>query len=132
MYIRFVTPELDQWSGAETGFFQSAIAVKYRESPADDWIRDEITDQLGWFNEHLDAPEKLDRAAGRHGRIYGICWFRPEAVEAISRARYVAWLLTEVGVHVLGLERRDPGEIIWHDDMQVVAKPPRDLPRLFR
>ncbi|MFK7945467.1 MAG: hypothetical protein AB8B85_21515 [Paracoccaceae bacterium] len=131
MYIRFVTSELDEWSGAEIGFFQPAIAVKYEKVPADDWIRTEITDQVDWFNEHLDAPEKLDRSAGLRGRVYGICWFRPEAVEAVSRARYMAWLLTEAGIPVLDLKRRDPGEIIWRDLMQVVAKPPRDLPRLF-
>ena len=97
----------------------------------DDWIRSEIAEQLNWFNAHLDAPEKLGRAAGRHGRVHGICWFRPEAAEAISRARYVGWLLTEAGIPVRDLKCRHPGEIIWRDDMQVVAKPTRDHPRLF-
>ena len=132
MYIRFVVSELDDWSGAELGFFQPAIAVKHRRIHTDDWIREQVTEQIDWFNEHLDAPGKLDRSAGRHGRVYGICWFRPEAVDAISRARYLAWLLEEAGIPVLCLKQRNPGEILWRDPMQVVAKPPRDLPRLFQ
>lgn len=131
MYIRFVMSELDTCSGAETGFFQPALAVKHSAIATEEWIRDEITGQIDWFNKHLDAPKKLDRAAGRFGRIHGVCWFRPEAGEAISLARYVAWLLTEAGIPILNHKRHSPGEVIWRDHMQVVAKPPRDLPRLF-
>ena len=132
MYLRFVVSERDKWTGAERGFFGPAIAVKYWERRAPAWIREQICEELDWFNEHLDAPKKLERSAGRRGSVYGVCWFRPEAVEAVSRARYVGWLLTEAGIPVRGLRRAHPGEIIWKDDMQVVAKPPRDLPLLFR
>ena len=43
----------------------------------------------------------------------------------------MGWLLTEAGYPVLELRSRHPGEILWRDDQQIVARPPRDLPRLF-
>ena len=132
MYLRFVVSKRDKWTGAESGFFGPAYAVKHRERRAPAWIRDQICAELAWFDEHLDKPKRLERSAGRRGWVYGVCWFRPEATEAISRARYVSWLLTETGIPVREHKRAKPGEIIWKDAMQVVAKPPRDLPLLFR
>lgn len=131
MYIRFVVSEWDTWARAEVGFFGTAYDIKYQEQPTDAWIRDQVTRELDWFKENLPVPDRLNRRAGRFGRVHGVCWFDPAAAEAISRARYVAWLLTEAGRPVLELRRRKPGEIIWRDPMQVVAKPPRDHPRLF-
>jgi hypothetical protein len=131
MYLRFVVPHRDVRTRAERGFFATAYMVKWRSLEAPAWIRDEVTRELNWFDENLDAPRKLGRTAGRFGPVWGLCWFRPEAREAINRARYVGWLLTDVGHPVAGLKRDDPGEIIWQDDCQLVAKPPRDLPRMF-
>ena len=51
--------------------------------------------------------------------------------EAISRARYLCWLLEEAGIPVREIRRDRPGEIIWRDHMQVVAKPERDHPVMF-
>ncbi len=36
--------------------------------------------------------------------------------------------MTEAGVPVEELRRDDPGEVIWRDDQQVVAKPPPKHP----
>ncbi len=120
------------WTGAETGLFGHAGDIKYEVLQVPTWIRREITAELDWFNSNLDAPEKLERSAGRRGKVYGVCWFRPGAGEAINRARYMAWLMTEAGYPALELRRDHPGEIIWRDDLQVVAKPPRELSRMFQ
>ena len=131
MYIRFVVSDWDAWSGAESGLFGPAFDIKNDRLAAPEWIQQQVVEELDWFNAHLDAPAKLDRRAGRWGRFYGICWFRPEAVEAINRARYMAWLLTEAGYPVLELRRDNPGEVLWQDPLQVVARPPRGMPRMF-
>ncbi|MEM0987776.1 MAG: hypothetical protein AAGK00_02775 [Pseudomonadota bacterium] len=131
MYLRFVIPERDTETGVETGFFSGLLDIKYGETGAQQWIYDEVCRELTWFNTHLDAPRRLTRPGGRRGDVRGVCWFRPQAGEAISRARYCAWLLEEAGIATRVLRRAQPGEIIWCDDMQIVAKPARDHPRLF-
>ncbi len=132
MYIRFVVSERDVPTGVETGFFCGVSAIKYRTHAADDWLRSEVERELGWFNENLDTPDRLTRSAGRRGNVHGVCWFRANAVEAISRARYVGWLLEEAGIAVREIRCRHPSEIIWYDDQQAVAKPARGHPRAFR
>ncbi len=131
MYFRYVVRDRDVRLGLELGFFQRAYMVRNNEIESPSWIRAILWDELGWINLNLDVPERFGRRGGRRGRIEGICWFRPEAGEAIKRARYVAWLMSEASVPVEELRREDPGEIIWRDDQQVVAKPPKDLRRAF-
>ena len=131
MHFRYVVRERDCESGRELGFFQRAYKVRNNEIEADTWIREELWIELDWFNLNLDVPTRFGRHTGRRGWVEGICWFRPEASEAINRARYVSWLMTEAGVPVEELRRDNPGEVIWWDDLQVVAKPPRDLRRAF-
>ncbi len=132
MYIRFVVPERDVLTGVETGFFEGVFAIKYREHETADWLRSEVVRELDWFNDNLDTPDRLTRRRGRHGSIRGVCWFRPEAKEAISRAHYVCWLLEEAGIPVRKVRRQHPGEIIWRDHMQIVARPTRGHPVAFR
>ena len=131
MYLRFVTSERDDATGAEAGLFGIAYEIRWEEAEAPEWIRIQVDQEIDWFNEHLDRPDRLWRRGGRHGRIHGVCWFRSEAAVAIGHARYLAWLLTEADYPVLELRSRRPGEIIWQDDQQIVARPPRDLPRMF-
>ncbi|MEM9061861.1 MAG: hypothetical protein AAGD13_15485 [Pseudomonadota bacterium] len=131
MHFRFVVRDRDEVCGLELGFFQRAYSVRNGEIDAPPWVRDQLRLELGWFNLHLDVPERFGRSAGRRGWIRGICWFRPEAHQAIDRARYVAWLMTEAEVPVEEIRRSCPGEVIWQDHQQVVAKPPRDLAKAF-
>jgi len=88
------------------------------------------------------APVRLVRrapaAAGRIARhfkrrdsIWGVCWFDPQAREAISRARYCAWLLEEGGLPVRTITSAGSREVIWRDAHQIVTKPEVDLPRAF-
>ena len=46
-------------------------------------------------------------------------------------ARAVAHELSKWDVEVRELHREDPGEVIWNDGDQVLAKPPKDLGRAF-
>lgn len=93
MYVRFVTPLIHPASRVEAGFFQASWYLYRNGCPH--WILDELDDQFDWFNLHLPVPKQISRHFKRRNSIWGICWFDPDAREAISRARYCAWLIEE-------------------------------------
>ncbi|MEL6209554.1 MAG: hypothetical protein AAFR44_05105 [Pseudomonadota bacterium] len=130
MFTRFVIGFHSPLARAEAGFFHAAYAVRDNGTqPA--WLRQEVARQLTWYNRHLPVPGRLCREFRRRGTIWGICWFRPEAKEAIARAHYTAWLMEEGGEPVRRLMTEAPGELLWRDAMQVVTKPPKMMPRAF-
>ncbi len=122
MYIRFAgfthVPEV----GVSPGLFWISTEVP-REG---DWRHDELSRVRGWFNDHLDAPDLLEQRLGRRGLRQGVCWFRDTARQHIAQARYMAWLLTELGAPVRELRAEQPGHEIWRDQYQVVFVPLRD------
>ncbi|ESQ80656.1 hypothetical protein [Asticcacaulis sp. YBE204] len=129
MYVRYVTAHIDPYTGAECGFFQSSYLLDRRGCAQ--WIKDELRAQFDWFNHHLDVPHRLGRHFKRRESIWGICWFTPEALEAIERARYCAWLIGEGGLPVRQIKARIGREIIWRDPQQIVVKATPDLPKAF-
>lgn len=76
-------------------------------------------------------PFRTSRHFRRRNPVYGICWFDPDAGEAINRAHYCAWLIGEGGLPVRSIHTMRQREIIWGDAHQIVAKPMEDLPRAF-
>lgn len=130
MYFRFVTATHDAHARAERGIFGDAYALA-RDERVNPWVRDALWRELRWFDDHVAVPCRLRRTFRRRGTIHGICWFRPEADEAIGRARYAGWLMTEAGVPVAEIRTADPGELIWQDAVQVVARPGRHVPVAF-
>lgn len=130
MYIRFVLPQRDPYAGVEEGFFRRILDVIDNEANPE-WLRRDLRTELDWFNDCLDVPGRLWRTFKRRGTVYGVCWFRPEAHEAIRRARYATWLMEEGGTPTREIRAWHPGEIMWRDTLQIVAKPARDIPRGF-
>ena len=132
MYVRFVTPLRDPATGAETGFFRASWYLDRVGCP--DWINNELEDQFTWFNRNLRVPRQLTRPSRSQRRrtdLTGVCWFRPEALECIDRARYCAWLITEGGVPVAKITLGRPRIVIWEDDHQLVIPPQDDTPQAF-
>jgi hypothetical protein len=66
-------------------------------------------------------------------------WFRAEAHyfprrekgEVVRRARQLANAMTDAGVEVRELYSDDPGELIWEDLKQVLARPAGPVPKAF-
>jgi hypothetical protein len=129
MYLRFVTPLIHPRSRVESGFFRASWYIYQNNCP--DWIRQELSDQFSWFGQHLPIPGRIARHFKRRETIWGICWFDPQAREAVSRARYCAWLLEEGGLPVRIITVSGQREVIWRDAHQIVTKPSADLPRAF-
>lgn len=118
-FIRFVTPMRDEDSRCSAGIFSINWQAVYRN----DWRGEALLQERSWFNENLDAPERLMLRRRGRGNRSGICWFRPEATECIRRARYMAWILTDLGMPISELQTTNPGVELWSDAHQVVALP---------
>lgn len=119
MYLRFivVAPR-----ALPHGLFRSDYHPRYDES-VPEWLRAPIEELYTWFNENLAIPRRLT-VVSRRQRVYaGICWFRPEAHEHIARARELALLIAEAGQPTMMLKTRFPGQLLWSDHHQIVAKP---------
>ncbi len=130
MYVRFVTPLIHPASRVEAGFFQASWYLYRNGCPH--WILDELDDQFVWFNAHLPVPRRIGRHFKRRNSIWGICWFDPDAREAISRAHYCAWLIEEGGLPVRSIRTAGERELLWKDSHQIVTKPTVDLPKAFQ
>jgi hypothetical protein len=52
-----------------------------------------------------------------------VCWFKPEARDAISRVWQMADLVESIGIPVRVYLKHRPGTIVYEDDFQVAALP---------
>ena len=127
MYIRFVTPHWDPRSRTHRGFFASAYLAS-RSPQVDEWQRAELDRELIWFADNLAVPHVLAKPTGHLQRRNGVCWFRDHAADHVSHARYVAWLLGELGLPIDELRAENAGTTIWADRHQVVALTDRRAP----
>lgn len=75
--------------------------------------------EMEWFNAFL-PPARV----GPHWRA--VCWFRPDAGEAISRMWRIVDLVESEGVPVRVFHTRRPGVIVYSDAFQIAAEPWRD------
>ena len=79
-----------------------------------------------WFADNLEKPDFLEKRIGRQGVRQGLCWFDETAGEHIEQARYLAWLLTDLGLPVEEIRSERPGLLLYDDGVQVVAVPDRE------
>ena len=132
MYLRFIAPAAPGCGpvtrvGVAPGLF----------GPAGDlwWDSEHLTPtliairaELDWFNANLPIPNRLGvKARGVWWRD-GVCWFRDSAREMLRHAHTLAALIEDCGVVIERIRTRDPGQILYRDDWQVVAKPQRLRP----
>lgn len=128
MYLRFTTPGVVTRARVAPGLFGPALDLWWdnedRAGPRDPLLL-AIRHELDWFNDWLPAPSRFAvKARGRHWSD-GVCWFRSQAREMLTHAHTLAALLGETGIPVDRHWTRDPGQVLYRDDWQVVAKPER-------
>ena len=120
MYVRFIVLTPDRHPAP--GLFRSGF------HPEDDlalpeWLRQAVQEHYDWFAEHLPRPRRFTVVSRRRHVYAGICWFQSTAREHIARARDLALLVAEAGRPTQMLTTRYPGQILYRDEFQIVAKP---------
>lgn len=122
MYIRFESLERDHNSRGCAGVFQIALDHWY-DFPEQRavWQMVEARRVLNWFNNRLPCPETVSYRKGREAMVTGLCWFRSDANEHIAQARYLSFLMRDLGHYIHERHSQAPGRILWSDPFQVVA-----------
>jgi hypothetical protein len=117
-YIRFVSGRQDEESHAEQGIFQAvAQALEWQNITGSD--ADELNEVQGWFSENLKKPTSF----GRDKLRLGICWFKTDSIEHISRIWQMVDILERNGIYVKKIRTNKPGYVIYEDEWQLVAEP---------
>ena len=101
--------------------FQAVIALRdagHLEGYEEEWLESE----LSWLRMHLPSPDCLRD----EGNERAICWFRSDATRPIEKVRGIVALLESKGVAVEMITLANPGNVIYQDKWQVVAKPWRN------
>jgi len=130
MYLRFTVPGTVTRARVAPGPFLAAHDAWLDGDWQHDPVIAAIRYELDWFNEWLPVPRRFGVVAKGRKWYDGICWFRDQAREAVGHAYVLAALLTECGVPVERTWTRDPGQILYRDRFQVVAKPERKMLRI--
>jgi hypothetical protein len=116
VYVRFVCFQLVQGQRNRLGLFQ-ALDNARESSFAPDWALAEIGELRGWFKKNLTVPKSFGNWGG------GLSWFKSPAQEHIAQMHRMKAALEACGVHVEVLTTRDPGDVIFEDEHQIVATP---------
>jgi len=123
MYVRFVGPRRGR-RGSTLGMFRDSWWI-VDDSRVHEALREAVQEQLDWFRANLPAPRRRAFLVKSRGvwLADGICWFLDDAREMIERGFALAALLGECGVPVTKVATRTPGQILYRDEYQIVARP---------
>ncbi|MDA7977390.1 MAG: hypothetical protein MPJ50_01315 [Pirellulales bacterium] len=122
-YVRFQSRRRYSSTGRPGGVFVAAAQVEDSHQVSDA-TRQRLRETLDWFNQNLKAPSLEDRDWRT------IFWFREDAQPLISQMWQLVSLLEEEGVPVRKLWTRQPGQIVYRDQLQIAAIPQRQSPAL--
>lgn len=117
-YVRFVIGGKDEDSHVEQGIFQAAArALEWHTITGSD--AEELNQLRAWFSDNLEKPTSF----GRGNLSRGICWFRTDAGEHISRMWEMVRILERNGIFVKKIRTDRPGYVVYEDELQIVAEP---------
>jgi hypothetical protein len=117
-YVRFQSQVPNLGTNHKLGIFQ--IAFKVRDA-SETSVHDanEITRHIDWLKMHLQSPEIL-----RNTENYrAICWFKDTAHEPMKRIWSIKPHVEAYGYWINVIKTWQPGNIIYEDGWQIVAKP---------
>lgn len=125
MYVRFTTPGVVTRARVAPGPFRVAFDLYWDGDHDHDPVLIALRRELDWFNRWLPVPSRFGVVAKRRRWSDGLCWFRDDAREMLRHAYAMAALIEDCGVPVEHHWTRDPGQLLYRDRWQVVAKPER-------
>jgi len=138
-FVRFVVnmphPTLD----AELGMFTALEDIDFDEQKGS--VQRAHEEAWYWFSRNggggLYRPRLTGKVRSQAVRK-SLFWFKAEAGfgykdkgAVVGRARQLAKVMTDAGVEVRELRTSDPGEVIWEDMKQVLARPSGLIQRAF-
>lgn len=124
-FLRFVVPEIDADSGAGTGLFRIAYALRDSVDVSEQH-RELLNEQLDWFAKHLPTPKRFNRTSSKgyyRRAARGIAWFRDTASEHLSRMHQMKSVAEQHGYSVHMIREDRVGYVVYEDDVQVIAEP---------
>jgi hypothetical protein len=124
MYLRFTGPGSVTRARVAAGLFGPAYDLWWNRTQ-DTPVLLALRRELDWFNYWLPKPRRFFVVAKGRKWSDGICWFRDDAREMLEHAFALAALIEDCGVPIDRNWTRDPGQILYRDRYQVVAKPER-------
>jgi len=122
VYIRFVCYQQVASQRQRLGLFQALDQARECEF-APPWALKELGEISDWFKKNLAVPDHFSRGGWKGRGQPGLSWFKPAADKHIRQMHRLKLALEACGVHVDIITTRDPGEVIWQDQHQVVAEP---------
>ena len=116
MYFRFQTSIRCRQTGRALGIFRTAGRLE-DEGRVESYLIDSLRQTTAWFNKNLPVP--------RHDSIdpRSLFWFDARNPESMNRIWDLVIWLRICDVHVTEIKCRDPGSIVYRDDLQVAAMP---------
>lgn len=122
--IRLALLEVDEDSRTSAGVLTSAYRVM-RDDDTTEQDRRALRELLDWFEANLPVPPALSY----EGTERALSWYYPTAKEPIAKTWEIAEILGRQGIQVQLLKTKKPGFVIYRDEHQVVAFPPRGKAR---
>ncbi|MCL6283047.1 hypothetical protein M3P21_05820 [Ruegeria sp. 2012CJ41-6] len=110
---------------AREGFFQAASEV-VNNPLADALIVARIDMLREWFADHLEVPNRFSRSSSKGYYLRetrGLSWFKPTAIEHISKAFELKSILEESGYAIDVLKENRIGYVVYEDEHQIIAEP---------
>ena len=120
MYLRFALTKVDTDSRKKRGILVAAHDLR---NGGDLTVaeRNLLSEHLKWFNSELTVPKELKEP----GTERAISWFLATAEKPIRKMWDLVHIMRNHGYHIELLKTAEPGKVIYSDDWQVVAFPPR-------
>lgn len=118
MYLRFQGKMPNKTSASKLGIFQLAFALRDKEE-LPEYAQTQLQRHLSWLKMHLKSPAILRE--DEHHRA--VAWFHPRADEPLKRIWAIKAILEDAGYHIDLIKTDEPGDIIYEDGWQVIAKP---------
>ncbi len=120
MYIRFITSFMNSYGERESGIFQALGFLRRHDDTRHEDV-EKLLELRDWFDIHLESPSKFTKRQKQSETGTALGWYRNTAKEHIAKMYELSQVLEKYGIIVSVVRRKDPGYIVYEDDIQVTA-----------